>query len=116
MKIDTIVFPTEYKPAQNSCEICGRMFIEKKHLNSHIIEAHSKTIKVYDCPLCEYRSSRLTNLRKHFHSKHGTSRKMNKVLADYEKCPKTSIIKNESEFSALAASIAFTRSYYYLRI
>lgn len=78
------------------CKECGKFFTKTKNLQVHISEQHSETIEKYECPLCQYRSTRMTNIRKHFRESHGKTKKMEKILQDYEEFPKTVVENNES--------------------
>lgn len=87
-------FPPSHKTC---CAHCGKVFKGPKHLKNHINEQHLKTTEMFECPLCEtYKSPRMTNLRKHFNEQHGTTKKMQNILQNFEKNPKTVTVENKS--------------------
>ena len=52
------------------CSYCGKMFRNQETLNKHLQEFHSNTEKKFKCNLCDFKSHRSYDLKRHMRAKH----------------------------------------------
>ena len=56
------------KLKERSCSFCGEVFIDSSSLNNHKETAHKNVD--FPCPLCDYRSNNVSNLKMHVRNMH----------------------------------------------
>lgn len=59
------------EPIAFICEICRKIFKDKKSLNIHTHYTHMPDEEKMSCPLCDHKTSRPSVLKVHMESKHG---------------------------------------------
>lgn len=73
------------EPLARRCDICQKVYRNKKFLNNHIRYTHMPEEDKMPCPLCSYRANRTWSLRIHVGLAHG----QDKVLEYFKPIPKS---------------------------